>query len=390
MVAKIVNIADYSVFNEYSKRYNIFRDLYDPTGVAIEFFDITDTQIGFLKNSFINKKLIFYLNPASGNNSLLVLGVFNELTEISSDLISNGDEELGNAISKLMDNIYCYDKIKYKLGEKEFSTSSILIQGILNVTPDSFSDGGKYNSFDKAFDYVVEMVKDGVDIVDIGGESTRPGAETVSEEEEIDRVIPIIEKLHSEFPDLLISIDTYKSKVAETALNAGAKIINDISGGTFDDRMFDVAAQYNSAIILMHIKGKPKNMQVNPHYDNLIYEVYDFLSTQIKKARNKGIETIIADPGIGFGKRLHDNYELIKRFGEFKGLGVPLLIGLSKKSFLGNALDIQIDQREIPTIISETFAAINGARIIRTHNVQNAVYLKKLFNFYNDFRQLIK
>ncbi len=211
-----------------------------------------------------------------------------------------------------------------------------LIMGILNVTPDSFYDGGRNFGRDKAIDKAYQLYKDGADIIDIGGESTRPGAETVSLTEEMDRVCPVIEAVAGEI-DIPISIDTYKSEVAEEALKLGASIINDISGLTFDDRMAGIAARYESYIVLMHIKGSPKNMQVNPHYDNLLEEIYSFLENSKEKAVISGVDKdkIIIDPGIGFGKTLEDNYRILNNIDFFKKMGFPLLIGLSRKSLIG-------------------------------------------------------
>lgn len=384
MLVKPVNIVDRSVFNAYSEEYNIFRDLYDPSGIALELFDLAETQVGFMKRFLIDRKLMFYVKEIDATIKLLILGVSSEFQDVSSQLISNGYEELGNKISKVLNNYCDYDRIKYSLNGKEFGDATVLIQGILNCTPDSFSDGGKFITPEAAFERAERMISEGVDIIDVGGESTRPGSSPVNESEEMNRVLPVIEMIKAKYPEILISIDTYKSAVAAEALKRGAVIVNDISGGTFDDNIFNVTADNNAAFIVMHIKGKPKDMQVNPSYRNLMGEVYGFLNKQITKARRAGIETVIADPGIGFGKKLKDNYEIINRLPEFKGLGTPILLGISRKSFLGKALDLSIEEREIPSVISETVAVVNGARIIRTHNVKNGVYLKKLFNFYKN------
>ena len=186
--------------------------------------------------------------------------------------------------------------------------------GILNVTPDSFSDGGLYLHEDDAINHALKMIEDGADIIDIGGESTRPGSDVVSEDEEINRVIPVIKKILDKKPEAIISIDTTKSKVAEEALKNGAQIVNDISGLTFDSEMIAVVKKYDASIIIMHIKGTPKNMQQNPHYDDVVKEVLNFLKAQSQNAEQEGLSKIIIDPGIGFGKRIQDNFELIKKF----------------------------------------------------------------------------
>lgn len=271
------------------------------------------------------------------------------------------------------------NEMDLKFSEKDFN--SPLIMGILNVTPDSFSDGGNYYIKEKAVKHALEMFEEGTDIVDIGGESSRPGSEPVSLEEEKRRVIPVISEILSKKPDSLLSIDTTKSAVALEACKAGVRIINDISGLTFDSEIINVAKEFSARLIIMHIKGTPRNMQVNPFYENVITEICEFLEKQIKKAKDAGVEDIIVDPGIGFGKRVEDNFEILKNLSEFKKLGYPVLVGLSRKSFLGKALNLDINERDIATSVAETIAIINGASIIRTHNVANAVNARKLLNY---------
>ena len=245
------------------------------------------------------------------------------------------------------------------------------IMGILNVTPDSFSDGGKYFDPELAIERGIQMAEDGADIIDIGAESTRPGAEPVSAEEELQRLIPVLDGMLKQV-DVLISVDTYKSSVAETVLKAGAHFINDISGLRFDPKMRDVVAKYRVPVIIMHIKGQPRNMQQNPHYDDLIGEIYAYLEqcTQLAEAAGIKREDIIIDPGIGFGKRLMDNYEILRRLNEFKGLGYPILIGPSRKSFIGKVLDLPPDQRLEGTIAAVAIGIQNGAHIVRVHDVK--------------------
>ncbi len=268
-------------------------------------------------------------------------------------------------------------------------STSPLIMGIVNVTPDSFSDGGKYLNIDAAVNHAINLIENGADIIDIGGESTRPGAESVTIEEEIQRVIPVIEKLLSLSPKAVISIDTTKSEVAEKALESGALIVNDISGGTFDKNIFSVTKKYDAILVLMHIKGKPKTMQDAPYYDNVVLEVKDFLLKQIKIANDYGIQKIIIDPGIGFGKKVFENYELLKNLKEFYNLKYPVLIGVSRKSLIGKALNLDIHDRENATTIMEMFAIQNGAKIIRTHNVKNTREIIQLLSFINNPKQLL-
>ena len=249
--------------------------------------------------------------------------------------------------------------------------SHTLIMGILNMTPDSFSDGGQFKSHDKAIDHALKMVEEGANIIDIGGESTRPGAEAVQLEEELSRTIPIIEAVRLK-SDCLISIDTYKSKVVTAALAAGADMVNDISGLTFDHNMASLVAERNVPVIIMHIKGKPGDMQKNPNYDNLIKEIKAFFEVQIAIAKKAGIDrgNIILDPGIGFGKRLEDNFEIIRELGQISTMGYPVLLGPSRKSFIGFTLDLPIEERIEGTLASITAGVINGARIVRVHDIR--------------------
>lgn len=270
------------------------------------------------------------------------------------------------------------NSIQYNFNDKILSFSSPKIMGIVNVTPDSFSDGGKYYSVDDAINHALKLIDEGADLIDIGGESTRPGSDPVSLEEELRRTIPVIKNIHQQRKDVIISIDTTKSEVAKQALDSGAKIINDISGLTFDEKMFEIAKEYNSCVVIMHIKGNPKTMQENPGYRDVVKDVYDFLLVQSIKAKQNDINKIIVDPGIGFGKRVEDNFSLIKNLDYFQSLGYPVMIGLSKKSFIGKTLNLDNDQREIGTIILETISVIKSARIIRTHNVKYCNQLVKL------------
>ncbi len=282
---------------------------------------------------------------------------------------------------KVYENYENYKSGTFGIGNRIYKMDKFHIMGIVNVTPDSFSDGGQFYTYESAISHGIEMYDNGVDFIDIGGESTRPGAEKVSTKEELRRVIPVIEGILAKRPDAVISVDTTKSEVARQALERGAKIINDISGLTFDDEMIDVAALYGAAVVIMHIKGTPQTMQNNPYYEDVIEEIYAFLDERIKTAEQAGIKDIIIDPGIGFGKRVKDNYEILARLDEFKGLGKPLLIGLSRKSFIGKALNLEVGKRDFATLISERLAIGKGAVIVRTHNYKKLIDAEKINYF---------
>lgn len=257
-------------------------------------------------------------------------------------------------------------------GSKTLDLSSRThIIGILNVTPDSFSDGGKFYRAELAIERGIQMTEEGADIIDIGAESTRPGAEPISIEEELQRLMPVLEGLLKKIA-VPISVDTYKSAIANAALKAGAHIINDISGLRFDPNMKEVIARYQVPVIIMHIKGEPRNMQQNPCYDDLIGEIHEYLAESIRLAEQAGIsrKKIIIDPGIGFGKRISDNYEILKYLSRFNRLSCPILIGPSRKSFIGKVLDLPPDQRLEGTIAAVVIGIRNGAHIVRVHDVK--------------------
>ena len=246
---------------------------------------------------------------------------------------------------------------------------------VLNVTPDSFSDGGKYYSKRRAIARAVEMAAEGADIIDVGGESTRPGARDISADEESARILPVIEALSKRLK-IPISVDTRKAKVAEGALRAGARIVNDVSGLRYDPGMAKVAAKYGATVIVMHMKGTPRDMQKSPRYGDLIQEIKSGLRGSIKLARKAGIKDgkIIVDPGIGFGKTVAHNLQILNRLGEFKDLGMPVCVGTSRKSFIGRILDIpDSGGRLAGTMATCAVAIIRGADILRVHDVREAV-----------------
>lgn len=265
-------------------------------------------------------------------------------------------------------------KKKFTFGNKT------LIMGILNITPDSFSDGGLYLSLDKAIKRAEEIVEEGADIIDVGGESTRPGAESISIDEELKRVTPVIKKIKEKFPNIPISIDTYKSEVAGKALESGANIVNSLGGFLFDKKLADIIAKFKCKIIIYHIKGEPRSMQEGEiKYKDVVSDIKKFFEKQIAFGVSKGVkrDRFIIDPGIGFGKSVSQNLEIIKRLNEFKVLNLPITIGVSRKSHLGKIFQ---DELKLPTLPSPTqrleaslaetaIAVLNGASIVRTHDV---------------------
>ncbi|HET9725218.1 MAG TPA: dihydropteroate synthase [Actinomycetota bacterium] len=246
-----------------------------------------------------------------------------------------------------------------------------LVMGVLNVTPDSFSDGGRFLDAEAAVAHGLQMVEDGADIVDIGGESTRPHADPVSPEEERARVVPVIQRLAAVHPGLAMSIDTRKPEVAQAALAAGACIVNDVSGGR-SEGMFEVVRQADAGMVLMHMLGDPKTMQDNPHYDDVVAEVHEYLNGRIEAAEWAGVrpEALAIDPGIGFGKNLEHNLTLIRRIDALRDLGRPILVGPSRKRFIGAILDLPEDERVEGTAGAVAWLIGRGAHIVRVHDVR--------------------
>jgi dihydropteroate synthase len=246
-----------------------------------------------------------------------------------------------------------------------------LIMGILNVTPDSFSDGGRFHDMDDAVRHVLQMEADGADIIDIGGESTRPGAQPVDEKEELARVIPVIAACATKVR-IPVSVDTYKSTVAKQAIEAGAVIVNDISGLRYDPRLAPLVATTGAGIVLMHIKGTPRNMQQDPQYNNLLEDIRLYLQQSREMAVSAGVagDSIVIDPGIGFGKRMEHNFQIIQELASLAVLKCPILVGPSRKSFIGNTLKLPVDQRVEGTAAAVTACILNGAHIVRVHDVK--------------------
>jgi len=244
-----------------------------------------------------------------------------------------------------------------------------VIMGILNVTPDSFSDGGRYLKRNDALQHALRLIEEGADIIDIGGESSRPGAEPVSDDEEMDRVIPVIQDIRAN-SDILLSIDTCKSSVARAALETGVNWINDVSGLRFDPEMPELARQYQCPVVIMHMRGEPRTMQQNPSYTDVIGEVKSFFLERLTVLKSAGVSQVIIDPGIGFGKRLEDNLRLLAHLGQLTLLNCPLMIGVSRKSFIGAITGQPVEDREAGTLAASLWSYQQGVRIFRTHSVR--------------------
>jgi dihydropteroate synthase len=263
----------------------------------------------------------------------------------------------------------------WRVGEHAFDCSErTLVMGILNVTPDSFSDGGEFFDPDAAVRHGIRLVADGADLVDVGGESTRPGSDPVTEDEERSRIVPVIARLAAELPETPISVDTRKAAVAAAALEAGATIVNDVSGGR-DPAMFELVRERGAAIVLMHMRGEPRSMQEDPEYADVVGEVHEYLRERIEAAEFAGIEPerVAVDPGIGFGKRLEHNLELLRRVDAFLDLGRPVLVGPSRKRFIGAILDLSEDRRVEGTVGAAAWLAGRGVHVLRVHDVLEVV-----------------
>jgi len=262
---------------------------------------------------------------------------------------------------------------------KLLDISKPLVMGILNVTPDSFYDGGKNNNVVQAIAKAEEMLLDGATIIDIGGYSSRPNADDISIEEEKKRVLPIISELVKQFPDIIISVDTFRSEVAYAAINEGAAIINDISGGELDKNMFDVVAKLGVPYILMHMKGNPQNMVNQTNYDDVLKEMHLYFSAKINELYSLGVNDIILDPGFGFSKTAEQSFYILNNLKSFDIYNLPILAGMSRKSMIYKTLDVIADKALNGTTALNMAALINGAKILRVHDVKEAMEVTKLY-----------
>jgi dihydropteroate synthase len=271
--------------------------------------------------------------------------------------------------------------IKLKSNSSIFSTENAIVMGILNITNDSFYDGGKYVNEGDIITQTIKMLEEGASIIDIGAQSSRPGATLLQAEEELLKLLPIIKLLKTEIPEIIISIDTFWAKTAQECVQAGADIINDISAGEMDNTMFDTIAQLQVPYIIMHMKGTPKNMQNNPIYNNVVVEIISYFKKKITILRDKGIEQIIIDPGFGFGKTLDHNYQILTKLEEFNQFNIPVLVGTSRKSMIYKLLDEKPKDALNGTSITNTMALQKGASILRVHDVKEAIECIKITTF---------
>lgn len=255
--------------------------------------------------------------------------------------------------------------------------------GVLNITPDSFFDGGKYKDEQAILNQVDRMLKDGATFIDVGAYSSRPGAKHISEEEELNRIVPVVELLIAHFPNILISVDTFRSQVAKKCVEAGAAIINDISGGDLDHQMFEVVANLQVPYIVMHMQGNPQNMQQAPEYKNVVTEVFYELSKKVEQLNQLHVHDVILDVGFGFGKSIEHNYELLKNLDYFQQMELPVLTGISRKSMLCKPLETMPEHALNATTVANTIALQKGTQILRVHDVKEAVEAVKIFGLMN-------
>ena len=253
------------------------------------------------------------------------------------------------------------------------------VMGIINITPDSFYKGSRYGTDEEILVIAARMLEDGADILDIGGYSSRPGAKDISVDEESNRVLKAVKLINRKFPEAIISVDTFRADIArEAVVGCGATIINDIAGGDYDDRMFSVVEKLNVPYILMHMKGDPRTMQNKPVYEDIVADILKWLGDRIFKLKSAGLKDIIIDPGFGFGKTIDHNFELLRRLGDFSIAGLPVLVGISRKSMIWKTLDISVDEALNGTTALNAIAILNGADILRVHDVREAIQTVRL------------
>lgn len=272
-----------------------------------------------------------------------------------------------------------FEKTTLNCNGRLLSLEKPVVMGILNVTPDSFFDGGRHATQADILTQTEKMLREGASIIDVGGMSSRPGAPLISESEELQRVEPVVERIAREFPEAFISIDTIRAEVAKSCAGAGASIVNDISAGRFDEKMYETVAGLNVPYILMHMQGEPRTMQANPSYEDVAREVLDFFIFEIAKLRQAGVKDIVLDPGFGFGKTVDHNYELLKKLHVFRMTELPVLAGISRKSMICKVLGVNPGKALNGTTALHTIALQQGAKILRVHDVKEAVEVIRLW-----------
>jgi len=263
---------------------------------------------------------------------------------------------------------------------KLLTLQSPVVMGIINNTSDSFYDGGKYKSDKEILIHIERMLTEGAAIIDIGAVSTRPGANPIDEKEEIAKLLPLIKASLKEFPEIILSVDTFRSSIAKAVIEAGAHIINDVSGGNMDDKMFETVAALKAPYIIMHMQGTPATMQKNPHYENVMDDLRKFFLDKISILKSFGVNDIIIDPGFGFGKTVEHNYEILNNLEYFRAFDLPLMVGVSRKSMINKVLDTKPEDALNGTTVANTIALLKGADILRVHDVKEAIEVMKIVN----------
>jgi len=356
------------------------------TMVCVKLKNLRRVQCNILKQHLLS----------AGADAAVAKGILSEEVDASDALLIGTQKQLSAALKKarqpcfdmqrLVDEVddalnkYNRKDLTWKTAKRTFNLNKdVLIMGILNATPDSFYDGGRYNRLNAALKRAKQMIDEGADIIDVGGQSTRPGSGEIPLEQELERTIPLIEKI-ARRSDVTISIDTYRHGVAREALDKGASIINDITGLRADPAMARLAAERQCGLVVMHMQGTPLTMQKDPHYEDLMSEIIEMLRSCIQTAEAAGVadECIAVDPGIGFGKTPRHNYEIVDRLGELKSMGRPILVGPSRKSFIGNVLKNEPSERLLGTAAAVSACVERGASIIRVHDVREMIEVKKV------------
>ena len=389
---RILNLSDKATYQKELSRMGIYEEEVQTS--------LLDREILYIKAKQLNSKSLQLLKlelekccctclfnkegsrPLDASIYALLIGSKDNLEKVVKELLMHPNEllDIARALEFFLETLNNQANLKLNCRGKILDLSKRThIMGIINCTPDSFYSGSRIYESQKAVEFGVQMVQDGADILDIGGESTRPASKPVTLDEELRRVMPVIEGLIKAV-HVPLSIDTYKSTVAKHAFELGVNILNDISALNFDSELGKIAAKFDVPVILMHIKGKPKDMQRNPSYFNLMDEISEYFEKRIDYASECGIkkENIVVDPGIGFGKSIHDNYEILNRLSELQSLGCPILVGPSRKSFIGKVLNLPPEESLEGTIAASTIAILNGANILRVHDVREMVRATKI------------